>query len=231
MGAISPYLVEGPWVLVVKRSKPLANLPAAVKGSQPTDGGNLIVEATAYAEVAADPVAAKYLRRYVGARELIHNTPRWCLWLEKLDPADLTRSRLLKERLDAVRAFRVTSTKQATKLLAATPHLFTERRAPQTDYLCIPRHVSETRAFFTASRFGPEVISGDANFVVVDPEGLAFAVISSSALNVHPSRAVASRPSGCELAAELTTPASSSATSRPAPRKAANFRLMRCSPR
>lgn len=181
VSAISPYLVEGPWVLVAKRSKPLANLPAAVKGSQPTDGGNLIVEAAAYAEVAADPVAAKYLRRYVGARELIHNTPRWCLWLEKLDPADLTRSRLLKERLDAVRAFRVTSTKQATKLLAATPHLFTERRAPQTDYLCIPRHVSETRAFFTASRFGPEVISGDANFVVVDPEGLAFAVISSSA--------------------------------------------------
>ena len=178
---ISPYLVEGPWVLVSKRSKPLANLPAAVKGSQPTDGGNLIVEAAAHEEVAADPAAAKYLRRYVGARELIHDTPRWCLWLEDLDPADLAHSRVLRERLEAVRLFRSDSTKQATRDLAASPHLFTERRAPRTDYLCIPRHVSETRAFFTAARFGPEVISGDANFVVVDPDGVAFAVISSSA--------------------------------------------------
>ncbi|WP_206678272.1 type IIL restriction-modification enzyme MmeI, partial [Salmonella enterica] len=86
------------------------NLPAALKGSQPTDGGNLIVEAAVYEEVAADPAVAKYLRRYVGARELIHDTPRWCLWLEELEPADLTRSRLLRERLDAVRAFRADST-------------------------------------------------------------------------------------------------------------------------
>jgi len=139
------------------------------------------VEAATHEEVAADPAAAKYLRRYVGARELIHDTPRWCLWLEDLDPADLAHSRVLRERLEAVRLFRSDSTKQATRDLAASPHLFTERRAPRTDYLCIPRHVSETRAFFTAARFGPKVISGDANFVVVDPDGVAFAVISSSA--------------------------------------------------
>ena len=47
--------------------------------------------------------------------------------------------------------------------------------------MCIPRHVSENRAFFTAARFDPEVIAGDANFVVPDEDGLAFAVISSSA--------------------------------------------------
>jgi len=41
--------------------------------------------------------------------------------------------------------------------------------------------VSETRAFFPAQHFGPEVVSGDANFTAEDPEGFAFAVISSSA--------------------------------------------------
>lgn len=37
--AINPYLVEGPWVLVGKRSKPLAQLPAVLYGCKPADGG------------------------------------------------------------------------------------------------------------------------------------------------------------------------------------------------
>ncbi|SHL54855.1 hypothetical protein SAMN04487849_10511 [Micrococcus luteus] len=49
------------------------------------------------------------------------------------------------------------------------------------EYLCIPRHVSATRRFFTAARFDTAVISGDANFVAPDADGFAFAVISSSA--------------------------------------------------
>lgn len=64
VSAISPYLVEGPWVLVSKRSKPLAELPAVLYGSKPADGGHLIVGPAEHPEVAADPVAAKYLRRY-----------------------------------------------------------------------------------------------------------------------------------------------------------------------
>ena len=181
VSAISPYLVEGPWVLVSKRSKPLAALSAVVKGSQPTDGGHLVVEPDEHAGVAADPVAAKYLRRYIGARELIHDTPRWCLWLEDLDPSDVGRSVVLRERLDAVRTFREASTKAVTRMLASTPQLFAERRAPSVDYLCIPIHVSENRRYFPAARFRRDVIASNANFVAPDEDGFAFAVISSSA--------------------------------------------------
>lgn len=45
---------------------------------------------------------------------------------------------------------------------------YTSKRWPRklsVDYLCIPRHFSEPRPYATVGRFGPEVISGDANFI------------------------------------------------------------------
>ena len=183
VSAISPYLVEGPWVLVAKRNKPLAQLPPVVYGSKPADGGHLIVELAEHPEVASDPVAVKYLRRYVGARELIRGLPRWCLWLEQLDPADLERSVVLRERVQACKKYREAAPASGDAYkLREIPHLFRpNKKRPQGDYLCIPRHVSTSRRYFTAERFDQSVITGDANFAAPDGDGFAFAVISSSA--------------------------------------------------
>lgn len=105
--AINAYLVDGPNVLVEKAAKPLSPVIAETSyGSKPTDDGNFVVEKEDYAEVAADPIASKYLHRYVGAKELLHGTDRWCLWLDGMDPADLNRSTILKSRVEAVRDFR-----------------------------------------------------------------------------------------------------------------------------
>jgi hypothetical protein len=65
--------------------------------------------------------------------------------------------------------------------MSETPHLFGQRSQPNTPYVCVPRHVSETRRFFPTALFGPDVICGDANFKADDPDGVAFAAISSSA--------------------------------------------------
>lgn len=151
-----------------------------VKGSQPTDDGNLLLDSDGYIAATSDPVARKYVRRFVGARELIHDTGRWCLWMEELDPNDLARSRFLRERVEACRAFRAGSKKLSTQASAATAHLFTERRQPAVPYICIPRHFSETRRFATVAYFSPEVIAGDANFTAEDATGYLFALIGSS---------------------------------------------------
>lgn len=178
---INAYLVDAPNLFVKKRSTPLSEwVPKVTKGSQPTDGGNLVVEVDEYPEVKADPIASKYLHRYVGARELLHGAHRWCLWLEDATPADIQRSGVLRDRLDAVREFRLNSKKQATKNLADSPHLFTERRQPKQPYLCIPRVASETRKFLPTARFDADVISGDQNFTAVDPDGYLFGIVSSS---------------------------------------------------
>ncbi len=178
---INAYLVDAPNLFVKKRSTPLSEwVPKVTKGSQPTDGGNLVVEVDEYPEVKADPIASKYLHRYVGARELLHGAHRWCLWLEDATPADIQRSGILRDRLDAVREFRLSSKKQVTKNLADSPHLFAERRRFTQPYLCIPSVVSETRKFFTAARLDAETISSNLVFNAEDPDGYLFGIISSS---------------------------------------------------
>ena len=179
---INAYLIDVENVLVKRRTKPLSEVvPPAVRGSQPTDGGNLIVETGEYEEVAADPIAAKYLRPFRMGRELVRGLDRWCLWMaDEFDPADVVKSEVLKERVEAVRAMRLASKKKATQESAATPYLFQENRQPDVPYVAIPRVVSETRLFYTAAHLSPDVIAGDKVYTAVDPDGLLFGLISSS---------------------------------------------------
>ena len=180
---INAYLVDAPNVLITKRSGVLSpQLGTVVKGSQPTDGGNLIVEVDDYATVSADPIAAKYLRPFKGARELLHGLDRWCLWMatDDFDPADIQKSQTLRSRVEAVQAARINSKKASTRELASIPHLFAERRAQHAPYLCIPSVVSEMRRYFTAERLSESVIASNLVFQTPDEDGLQFGLISSS---------------------------------------------------
>lgn len=179
---INPYLIDGPNLLIEKRSKPISSrMPEASFGSMPNDGGNLLVEIEDYDQVASDPIAAKYLRRFIGAKELVHDKQRWCLWLVGMDLADLDRSHVLRRRVDAVAAHRASSSSPTTSTRNHPAHLFGQIAQPATSYLAIPRHVTENRRFYPAARFEPDVICGDANFLIPDPQGFALALISSSA--------------------------------------------------
>ena len=181
---VNAYLVDGANVLVKKRPKPLANIPSARFGIKPADAGYLIVGSEEYDKVAADPIAAKYLRPYRMGRELVQGLERWCLWMadDDFDPADINRSPILKQRVTACREFRENSSKTGDAYkLKDTPHLFRpNKNRPLVPYVGIPRVVSETRRFYTASHFSPEVIAADSVFTVVDPEGLIFGLVSSS---------------------------------------------------
>lgn len=178
---INPYLVpDTPMVLVSGRSKPLStSMPIVEAGSKPTDGGFLIVGPDEIGDVERDPIAAQYLRRYVGAKELLHNKDRWCLWLPTASSAEIEASPILRDRVAEVRKFRLSSKKAATRKKAATPHVFDERRQPETNYLAIPSVVSGLREYFTVAYFGPDVVSSNLNYVAADPDGFGFGIFSS----------------------------------------------------
>jgi hypothetical protein len=178
---ITPYLTDGPSVIVYPSTKPLnPQLGEVAYGNKPTDGGWLIVEPDDFDHVMADPIAATYVREYIGARELLHNGNRHCLWLTNMTGADLRKSPVLRERVEGVRAFRAESKASSTRDAAVAGHLFRQIAQPLAPYLCIPRHVSENRPYFTTSRYGPEVICSDANFLAPDEDGFMFAIISST---------------------------------------------------
>ncbi|MBN8866780.1 MAG: class I SAM-dependent DNA methyltransferase [Solirubrobacterales bacterium] len=178
---INAYLADAPSVFVTSCRSPLnPDLPKVSFGSMPNDGGGLLVSEGEFEEMSEDPVAKKYLRPFVGADELISGDRRWCLWMEDLDPKDLKLSPALDSRVSSVRSTRLASRRATTRALADTPYLFGEIRQPAVPYLCIPRHFAENRRFATAARLQPKVIAGDATFTCPDPDGFAFAIISST---------------------------------------------------
>jgi len=180
---INGYLVDGPTVLVEPAPRPLSpQLPAIRAGSTAIDWSQLAVAPADLARVRADPVAAKYLRRFVGGRELINDRPRWCLWMAgpDFDPDDLYRSAELARRVDLVRLHRAAAGRPATRALARRPHLFGEIRQPDGAYLAMPQTFAERRSHATAARLGAEVIASVKLFTAPDPDGLLFALFSSA---------------------------------------------------
>lgn len=180
---INAYLVDGPRILVEKLRTPLSPMLSPARfGSMPNDGGHLIVEIEDYAEIVNDTIAAKYLRPFRMGRELVRGLDRWCLWMvgEKFDPRDISLSRILKNRIDAVCTHRLASKRVATQKRAEVPYLFGELHQPDHDYVAIPRVVSENRKYYTVAHLSPEIIAGDKVYTAADPDGLLFALISSS---------------------------------------------------
>lgn len=180
---INAYLVDGVNTLIAKRSKPLSpELGTVAYGSKPVDGGNLVPKA-GVPRPESDPVAMKYVRRFIGAQELLHDTDRWCVWTEDgFNPADLKRSEELRTRIEGCRTFREASKPSGDAYkLREMPHRFRPNpNRPKGDYIAIPAHVSENRSYYTVNHFDAKVICGNANFVVSDPDGLQFGLISSS---------------------------------------------------
>ena len=178
---INPYLIDGADLLVAARSTPIApDLHKISYGSRPNDGGAFIIDPADLPAFRADPHAAPYLRQLIGARELLNGNPRWALWLKNVDQNDAAHSHLLRERLERCRQHRLDSDRAATRDWADRPHLFDFDSQPNSAYLCIPSVSSETRRYMASQRFEPEVISTNAVFTTPDPDGLHFAVLSSS---------------------------------------------------
>lgn len=178
---VNGYLVDGPRILVERVSKPLSSeIAPAHFGTMPL-GNALVVEVDEYEEVSSDSVAAKYLRPLRGSRELVRGLDRWCLWLEDLEPGDLEKSPVLKERVARNKKYRESApTGGDAYKYRSTPHLFRPSKRPNGDYLCIPSVVSEARPYFTAARFSKNVIVSNLAFWTPDEDGLLFALISSS---------------------------------------------------
>ncbi|HUH53855.1 MAG TPA: DNA methyltransferase, partial [Microbacteriaceae bacterium] len=178
---INGYLIDSADIFVTSRSKPLSlSLQPVSFGSMPNDGGNFIVNTEQLKSVQSDPIASKYLRKYVGARELVQNIPRWCLWLKDLDPVDLQRSKILRDRIQAVRSLRLDSKRESTKKLAHTPNRFGEDRQPGHPYVCMPSVVSENRRYFTVAHLDADVIASNLVYTAEDSDGFLFGIASSS---------------------------------------------------
>ena len=180
---INAYLLASDNIFIENIKKPLCNVPEMVKGSIPVDGGNLIIEAEDYEEfIKKEPNAKPFIKNLVGSEEFINNKDRYCLWLDKIKPAEIRHCPLILERISKVREMRLASSKEATRKFADYPMRFMEIRQPETDYLLIPRVSSENRKYIPICYISKDVISTDANMILPNATLYHFGVLTS---NVH----------------------------------------------
>jgi len=181
VGNISPYLVAGPDIVLTGRSKPICPVPEIVFGSMPNDGGHLLF--TNFGRdllLSKDPDAAKYLRRFVGAKEFLNGTERWCLWLADQNPGDYRRMRSVMDCVHAVAIHRKGSKRETTKQLSNASAHFAEIRQPEETYLLIPSVSSERRHYIPIGFMGPDVIASNLVLMVPGAELYHFGVLSSA---------------------------------------------------
>ncbi|WDJ04738.1 class I SAM-dependent DNA methyltransferase [Xanthomonas campestris] len=178
--SINAYLVDAPWVLLENRSKNPFGKPEMMYGSKPTDDGNfLFTDSEKGAFLAAEPRAAKYIKPFLGAHEYLHNEKRWVLWLVGVSPAEILALPMVQSRVKAVAAFRRAS-KAASTRDYSHPTLFRQVTQPTADYVLIPGHTSESRAFIPFGFFGKDTILGNSCFSLPGATLYHFGVIQST---------------------------------------------------
>lgn len=182
---INPYLLDAPTVFIEKRKTPLCSVSKINKGSQPTDGGNLIISAEEYEDfIAKEPAAKKFIHEFIGSEEFINGKKRYCLWLVNASPAEMRKMPLVVKRVEAVKEMRLASPKAATRNWAAYPYLFTENRQPESgNYLLIPRVSSEKRSYIPIGYVSSDVIASDAAQLVPNATLYEFGILTSSIHN------------------------------------------------
>ena len=177
---INPYLIEGRDFFISSRNYPICSVPKMVKGSQPTDDGNLLMTDVEKEEVfRREPILISLIRPFISAREFLHNEKRWCFWLQNRQPSEIRNSPILMEKIEAVRNFRLASKKEATVKWAKYPTLFTENRQPKSNFILLPRHSSENRRYIPIGFFNPDNIVADSCNAIPSATLFHFGVLTS----------------------------------------------------
>ena len=190
---INPFLVDAPTIFIESRKNPISKVPKIMKGSIPVDDGNLLLSDEEYRNlIAKRPDATSLIKRFLGAKEFLHNKKRWCLWLLNVSPQRIKSIPEVYQRVLNVKEFREKSAKAATRKYANYPTRFMEIRQPESSYLIIPSHSSEKRRYIPIGYESSDTICGNANLLVPNAEFYHFGVLTS---NVHMAwmRAVAGR--------------------------------------
>jgi len=178
---ISPYLVQGSDTTIIKRTKPLADVPEMRCGNKPSDGGHLILDEDERRKlINTAPTAEKFLRKFIGSQEFINGTHRWCLWLKDAAPSQLRAMPEIMRRVEQVRKFRLESTAEPTRQAAGTPALFFFISQPSTRYIAIPEVSSERRNYIPIGYLPPEVIASNKLYIIAEPSLYIFGVLQSA---------------------------------------------------
>lgn len=177
---INGYLVDSENVFVDSSRKPLNDLSPICKGNAGYDNNNLILEANEREELLEKhPESSKFIRKYVGSKELIHSLSRWCIWIEDDEVDEAMDIEFIRQRLIKIKEYRLASSRAGTIKAAEKFHSFAENRHQSKPSLVIPVISSERREYLPIEICDKNTVSGYANFMIYDFDDSLFAILLS----------------------------------------------------
>ncbi len=179
---INGYLLDAPDFYITNRTKQMnADLPGMKKGSQPTDGGNLIMSPSERDEIISRyPEAERFIRRYMGGRDFLYDLVRYCIWLAGAEPGEYRHIKPFMQRLALVAECRRKSSTKSVRQAADTPMLFTQIRQPESgNFMVVPEVTSHERQYIPMGYMSSDIIASNKIQIIPDANPYIFGVLMS----------------------------------------------------
>jgi hypothetical protein len=169
---INPYLASAEDLIIIKRSKPIGEVPKIYKGNQPTDGGHLLMTNDEKIEIIRKhPSISPLIKEVVSGKEFLNNIKRWCFWLVDVAPNEIKKYPEILHRIENVREMRLSSSFEPTRDLANFPQQFRDIQNPE-NFIVIPATTSERRKYIPFGFYDSDYIP--LNSVYIIPNGTLF---------------------------------------------------------
>lgn len=151
VGNISPYITNGPDLVVRTAGTPLlGELPRMIMGNMARDDGNLIMTRDeARRLLDAYPASSRFLTPLYGTKEIIDGVPRTALHLEEKDHDAWSAIPPIRDRVMAVKKFRMGSKAKTTNGYANVAYRFAQYCHRDEKALALPSVTPEERAYVT----------------------------------------------------------------------------------
>lgn len=178
--SINAYLSDAPDAFVWNRNKPICDVPKIGIGNKPIDGGfYLFADEEKTDFLNREPGAKSYFHRWIGSREFLHGESRWCLYLGDATFAELKELPRCRERIEAVREYRLASKSVPTRKLADRPAHFHVENMPKGNSIVVPKVSSERRRYIPMGFVGPETLCSDLVFLIPNASLYHFGILQS----------------------------------------------------
>lgn len=182
--SINAYLSDAPDAFIWNRNKPICDVPKIGIGNKPIDGGfYLFADEEKTDFLNREPGAKSYFHRWIGSREFLHGESRWCLYLGDATFAELKELPRCRERIEAVREYRLASKSVPTRKLADRPAHFHVENMPKGNSIVVPKVSSERRRYIPMGFVGPETLCSDLVFLIPNASLYHFGVLQSQLHN------------------------------------------------
>jgi type I restriction-modification system DNA methylase subunit len=177
--SISPYLIEGNPIIMSQRKSPLSKLPEMILGSSGIDGGHLVLSSEDKEKfIKENPKSERYIKPFIGGGDFIDGTERFCLWIPDDEIQEAQSIKLIKDRIDKCKEYRLSAGRDAKKA-ANVPHRFFYRKHQEKDAIILPMTSSERRIYLPVGFLTNRAIVSNGVFVIYDAEPYVLGILAS----------------------------------------------------